>query len=83
MRKLSISEALREAMVQEMRSDPNVILMGEDVGRFNGAFNVSNGMLDEFGPKRVWDTPISEAGFMGMGIGAALTGCADHRIPIC
>ena len=74
MRQLSISEALREAMIQEMRSDPNVILMGEDVGRFNGAFNVSNGMLNEFGPKRVWDTPISEAGFMGMGIGAALTG---------
>jgi pyruvate/2-oxoglutarate/acetoin dehydrogenase E1 component len=74
MRKLTISEALREAMVQEMRRDSNVILMGEDVGRFNGAFNVSNGMLKEFGPKRVWDTPISEAGFMGMGIGAALTG---------
>ncbi|MCJ7518642.1 MAG: alpha-ketoacid dehydrogenase subunit beta [Anaerolineaceae bacterium] len=74
MRKLSISEALREAMVQEMRRNPNVILMGEDVGRFNGAFNVSNGMLNEFGPKRVWDTPISEAGFMGLGIGAALTG---------
>lgn len=74
MRKLSLSEALREAMVQEMRRDPNVILMGEDVGRFNGAFNVSKGMLNEFGPKRVWDTPISEAGFMGMGIGAALTG---------
>jgi len=74
MRKLSVSEALREAMVHEMLRDPNVILLGEDVGRFNGAFNVSNGMLKEFGPKRVWDTPISEAGFMGMGIGAALTG---------
>lgn len=74
MRKISISEALREAMVHEMRRNPDVILMGEDVGRFNGAFNVSNGMLKEFGPKRVWDTPISEAGFMGMGIGAALTG---------
>lgn len=74
MRSLSLSEALREAMVQEMRSDPTVILMGEDVGRFDGAFHVSHGMLEEFGPERVWDTPISEAGFMGLGIGAALTG---------
>jgi len=73
-RKLSLSEAIREAMVQEMRRDSNIILMGEDVGRFNGAFSVSKGMLDEFGEKRVWDTPISEAGFMGIGIGAALTG---------
>jgi len=73
-RKLSLAEALREAMIQEMDADKNVILMGEDVGRFNGAFHVSHGMLDKFGPKRVWDTPISEAGFMGIGIGAALTG---------
>jgi pyruvate dehydrogenase E1 component beta subunit len=61
-------------MIQEMDADKNVILMGEDVGRFNGAFHVSHGMLEKFGPKRVWDTPISEAGFMGIGIGAALTG---------
>jgi pyruvate/2-oxoglutarate/acetoin dehydrogenase E1 component len=74
MRKISLAEAIREAILQEMRSDPNVILMGEDIGRFNGAFNVTNGLLNEFGAKRVWDTPISEAGFMGMGIGAALTG---------
>ena len=74
MRKLSLADAIREAMIQEMRRDSSVILMGEDVGRFNGAFHVSHGMLDEFGPTRVWDTPISEAGFMGMGIGAALTG---------
>lgn len=74
MRQLSLADAIREAMIQEMRRDSSVILMGEDVGRFNGAFHVSNGMLDEFGPARVWDTPISEAGFMGMGIGAALTG---------
>ncbi len=74
MRELSLSEALREAMVQEMEKDERVILIGEDVGRFNGAFNVSNGMLEKFGPHRVWDTPISEAGFMGIGIGAALTG---------
>ncbi len=74
MRQLSLADAIREAMIQEMRRDSSVILMGEDVGRFNGAFHVSHGMLDEFGPTRVWDTPISEAGFMGMGIGAALTG---------
>ena len=74
MRQLSLADAMREAMIQEMRRDSSVILMGEDVGRFNGAFHVSHGMLDEFGPTRVWDTPISEAGFMGMGIGAALTG---------
>lgn len=74
MRQLSLADAIREAMIQEMRRDSSVILMGEDVGRFNGAFHVSNGMLDEFGPMRVWDTPISEAGFMGMGIGAAMTG---------
>lgn len=74
MRRISVSEAIREAIVQEMRRNPNVILMGEDVGRSNGAFGVSKGMLNEFGPKRIWDTPISEAGFMGMGIGAALTG---------
>lgn len=74
MRQLSLADAIREAMIQEMRRDPSVILMGEDVGRFNGAFHVSHGMLEEFGPRRVWDTPISEAGFMGMGIGAALTG---------
>jgi len=74
MRKLSFAEAMREAMVQEMEADENVFLIGEDVGLFNGAFNVSNGMLKKFGPQRVIDTPISEAGFMGVGIGAALTG---------
>ncbi|RLC33986.1 alpha-ketoacid dehydrogenase subunit beta [Candidatus Shapirobacteria bacterium] len=74
MRKLPLSEAIREAMIQEMRADPSVILMGEDVGRFNGAFHGSPGMLVEFGPERVWDTPISEAGCMGLGIGPALTG---------
>ncbi len=74
MRHLSISEAMREAMIHGMETDERVILMGEDVGRFNGAFGVSQGMLEQFGSKRVWDTPISEAGFMGIGIGAALTG---------
>ncbi len=74
MRKLSFMEAVREALLQEMRLDPSVILMGEDVGVFGGAFHVSHGLLDEFGPRRVLDTPISEAGFVGMGVGAALTG---------
>jgi pyruvate dehydrogenase E1 component beta subunit len=74
MRKLSMMEAVREAILLEMRADPTVILMGEDVGLFGGAFHVTHGLLDEFGPERVWDTPISEAGFVGMGVGAALTG---------
>lgn len=74
MRRLSLMEAVREAIHQEMRSDPAVILMGEDVGLFGGAFHVTHGLLEEFGPQRVWDTPISEAGFVGMGVGAALTG---------
>jgi pyruvate dehydrogenase E1 component beta subunit len=74
MRELSMMEAIREAIVQEMRGDPRIILMGEDVGKFGGAFHVTHGLLEEFGPHRIWDTPISEAGFMGLGVGAALTG---------
>ena len=74
MRQLSQAAAIREGIVQEMRLDPNVILLGEDVGKFGGAFHITHDMLDEFGADRVWDTPISEAGFTGLGIGAALTG---------
>lgn len=74
MRRLSMAEAIREAMIQAMQADDKVILMGEDVGKFGGAFHVSHGMLEMFGAARVWDTPISEAGFTGIGIGAALTG---------
>jgi len=74
MRQLSMAEALNEALRQEMLLDPRVIIMGEDVGVFGGAFHVTHGLLDEFGPDRVWDTPISEEGFMGIAIGAALTG---------
>lgn len=74
MRELSMMEAIREAILQAMRADPAVILLGEDVGKFGGAFHVTHGLLEEFGPRRVWDTPISEAGFMGLGLGAALTG---------
>ena len=74
MRQLSQAAAIREGIVQEMRIDPSVILLGEDVGKFGGAFHITHEMLDEFGAERVWDTPISEAGFTGLGIGAALTG---------
>ncbi|MBK8047856.1 MAG: alpha-ketoacid dehydrogenase subunit beta [Anaerolineales bacterium] len=74
MREMSMMAAIREAIVQEMQADPRVILLGEDVGKFGGAFHVTHGLLEEFGARRVWDTPISEAGFMGLGLGAALTG---------
>lgn len=67
-------DALREAMSEEMRRDPNVFLMGEEVAQYNGAYKVSKGMLDEFGPKRVIDTPIAELGFAGIGVGAAMNG---------
>lgn len=74
MRELQFREALREAMSEEMRRDPNVFLLGEEVAEYNGAYKVSQGMLDEFGPKRVIDTPISEMGFAGLGVGAAMVG---------
>jgi pyruvate/2-oxoglutarate/acetoin dehydrogenase E1 component len=74
MRELPLAEAVREAILQEMQADDRVIILGEDVGLFGGAFHVTHGLLEEFGPERVWDTPISEAGFMGVGVGAALTG---------
>ena len=74
MTKQTMSEAINQALRQEMALDERIILLGEDVGRFGGAFHVTHGLLEEFGPERVWDTPISEAGYMGMGIGAALTG---------
>jgi pyruvate dehydrogenase E1 component beta subunit len=67
-------EALRSAMIEEMDRDPNVFLMGEEVAEYNGAYKVSKGMLDRFGPQRVIDTPISEAGFSGLGVGAAMAG---------
>lgn len=67
-------EALREAMSEEMRRDPRIFLMGEEVAQYNGAYKVSQGMLDEFGPKRIIDAPISENGFAGLGIGAAMYG---------
>ena len=74
MREITYAEALREAMSQEMRRDPDVFLMGEDIGVWGGAFGVTVGMLEEFGPERVRDTPISEAAIVGAGAGAAVTG---------
>ena len=67
-------EALRDAMAEEMRRDSDVFLMGEEVGEYEGAYKVSQGLLAEFGPRRVIDTPITEAGFTGVGIGAAFMG---------
>ncbi len=74
MREIQFREALREAMTEEMRRDERVFLMGEEVAEYNGAYKVSQGMLDEFGAKRVIDTPITELGFAGIGIGAAANG---------
>ncbi|MEX0813765.1 MAG: pyruvate dehydrogenase complex E1 component subunit beta [Chitinophagales bacterium] len=74
MRKIKFREALNEAMTEEMRRDERVFLMGEEVAEYDGAYKVSQGMLKEFGPKRVIDTPISELGFAGIGVGAAMNG---------
>ena len=74
MRELEYREALNEAMIEEMERDEEVFLIGEEVAEYNGAYKVSKGMLDQFGAKRVIDTPIAEAGFAGLGIGAAMVG---------
>jgi len=74
MKTLQFREALREAMSEEMRRDPSVLLLGEEVAEYNGAYKVSQGMLDEFGPKRVIDTPIAELGFAGIAVGASMNG---------
>ncbi len=73
-RTLTYREAVREAMVEEMERDPNVFLIGEEVAQYNGAYKVSEGMLDKFGPQRVIDAPIVETGFTGLGVGAAMVG---------
>lgn len=73
-REIAFREALREAMTNAMREDERVLLMGEEVAEYNGAYKISQGMLDEFGPKRIIDTPISENGFAGMAIAAAMSG---------
>src|SRR6201993_3956728 len=74
MKEVAFREALREAMVEEMRRDQSVFLMGEEVAEYNGAYKVSQGMLDEFGEKRVIDTPIAELGFTAIAVGAAQNG---------
>jgi pyruvate dehydrogenase E1 component beta subunit len=71
---MTVREAIRAAMSEEMRADPDVFLMGEEVGQYQGAYKISQGMLDEFGPQRVIDTPITEHGFTGIGVGAAFAG---------
>ncbi|MDZ4086710.1 MAG: pyruvate dehydrogenase complex E1 component subunit beta [Tabrizicola sp.] len=71
---MTVREALREAMAEEMRADPTVFLMGEEVGEYQGAYKISQGLLDEFGPRRVVDTPITEMGFAGIGVGASWGG---------
>jgi pyruvate dehydrogenase E1 component beta subunit len=71
---LTVREALRDAMAEEMRRDPSVFVMGEEVGQYQGAYKVTQGLLDEFGPTRVVDTPITEYGFAGVGVGAAFAG---------
>jgi pyruvate/2-oxoglutarate/acetoin dehydrogenase E1 component len=73
-RELTLAEAIREALAEELSRDPTVFLMGEDIGRAGGVFNVTAGLQDEFGKDRVMDSPISEAGIAGLGVGAALTG---------
>lgn len=74
MRTVQFREAICEAMSEEMRQDPSIYLMGEEVAEYNGAYKASKGMLDEFGEKRVIDTPISELGFSGIGVGSTMTG---------
>ena len=73
-RECSFTEALREALTEEMLCDDAVFLLGEDIGAYGGAFGVSRGLLDQFGANRVVNTPISEGGFVGLGVGAAMTG---------
>ena len=74
MKTSTVREALRDAMAEEMRRDKDVFLMGEEVAEYQGAYKISQGLLDEFGPKRVIDTPITEHGFTGLGVGAAMAG---------
>lgn len=74
MREVQFREAIQEAMTEEMRRDKSVFLLGEEVAEYNGAYKASKGMLDEFGPRRVIDTPIAELGFAGIAVGAAMNG---------
>jgi pyruvate dehydrogenase E1 component beta subunit len=74
MREVSYRQALNEALAEEIERDPNVFLMGEEVAEYNGAYKVSQGLLDRFGPGRIIDTPISKNGFAGLGSGEAMVG---------
>ena len=74
MREITYRQALNEALAEELERDPNVFLMGEEVAEYNGAYKVSQGLLERFGSKRIIDTPISENGFAGLGVGAAMVG---------
>ena len=81
MAELQLREAVRAAMVEEMDRDENIFLMGEEVAEYNGAYKVSEGMRDRFGDQRVIDTPISESGFAGLGLGRGDEwASADHRV---
>ncbi|MEM1209632.1 MAG: alpha-ketoacid dehydrogenase subunit beta, partial [Planctomycetota bacterium] len=73
-RKIQYRDALREAMTEEMRLDDRVFVMGEEVAEYHGAYKVTGDMIDEFGPRRIVDSPISETGFAGLGVGAAMYG---------
>ena len=77
---IQFREAIQQAMTEEMRRDETVYLMGEEVAEYNGAYKASKGMLDEFGPDRVLDTPISELGFAGIGVGSTMTGNRPIRL---
>jgi pyruvate dehydrogenase E1 component beta subunit len=77
--KMTLREALRDAMAEEMRADDRVFVMGEEVAEYQGAYKVTQGLLEEFGARRVIDTPITEYGFAGVGTGAAKTG--SSRLP--
>jgi len=74
MREITYRQALNEALAEELERDPNVFLMGEEVAEYQGAYKVSHGLLERFGPRRIIDTPISENGFAGLGVGAAMVG---------
>ena len=74
MREITYRQALNEALAEELERDPNVFLMGEEVAEYQGAYKVSQGLLERFGPRRIIDTPISENGFAGLGVGAAMVG---------
>ena len=74
MPEITYREAIRHALAEELERDANVVIMGEEVAQFNGAYKVTEGLLAKFGPKRIVDTPITEAGFIGTGIGASMLG---------